>query len=326
MNEHINNLASQKYLVSHVPHALKPRNNRLRGFHPRKLARLCLEKIIYSMFCTREKISSFPPEFLLPQIRKEICLQEFGFITAHRVNPIWSKQQLEQNIMRLGPWEYYLPFSYGLSTAINASFDAQSVDFHRYRSKLICESVADLFGDQLSKSTVLDLGAHCGIMAMDIAFRGAAHVDGFELRKINLERADFLKEYFRIQNVSFTQADVCAIKPDRKWDVVLCLGLLYHVDNPMDLIKYCYASCDKLVVIDTICHTEPIPAYILVRNRNKDVHIEGKYSHEFHPTYRAVIDSMQEAGFKDIVELIGETAVPIDLYGDFTRRCFIGFK
>jgi hypothetical protein len=191
---------------------------------------------------------------------------------------------------------------------------------------LICETIADLLGSRRGESTILDLGSHCGIMALDIAFRGARRVDGFDLRLKNIEQANFLKRYYNIPNVHFEQADVCGMQSAGKWDVVMCLGLLCHVDAPVSLIRLCFDSCNEFAVIDTICHTEPISAYHLIRHRNKDVSIEGKYAHEFHPTCRAVIDTMKEAGFTIIMEVIGECDVPIDLYMNFTRRCFIGFK
>lgn len=50
---------------------------------------------------------------------------------------------------------------------------------------------------------------------------------------------------------------------------------------------------------------------------------------ELHPTYRALIDTMHDAGFVDLVELIadaGDDGRVSDYYRSHIRRCIVGFK
>ena len=63
-----------------------------------------------------------------------------------------------------------------------------------------------------------------------------------------------------------------------------------------------------------------------LRPGRPEVAIEGTRTVELHPTYRALIDTMREVGFREIVEVIGESPQEIELYSDQTRRCVIGFK
>lgn len=268
-----------------------------------------------------------PPvtEFLLPTHNKTIELREFDFIRMRRENPAWSRQQLTETIHRLGHWEYYFEFNEGLTTRINATFNERTMDFHRYRSTLISETILQLLGSNAAQADIVDLACHCGLFSFDLAARGVRAVHGIEYREKNLAQAEFLKEYYRFSNVSFTQGDVYEIQSCPA-DVVMCLGLLYHVVRPVEVLELCYRSASRFAVIETICHKEPISAYKVIGDRNVAVAIEGTRAIELQPTYRGLIDTMRQVGFKAIIEVVGQCNTPIELFSDGYRRCLIGFK
>ena len=271
--------------------------------------------------------SSRPPatEFLLPLHRKVIRLREFGFIEARRTNPLWTKERLLEAIHRLGQWEYYFAFTYGLNTSLNASFNERTIDFHRYRSGLISATIMQLLGAEAASAHVLDLACHCGLFSFDVAFRGVGLVHGIEYREKNLAQAEFLKDYYNVGNVSFAQGDVYQLDVCPA-DVVMCLGLLYHVVRPVEVLELCYRSASKFVVIESICHKEPISAYKVVGDKNVAVAIEGTRRIELQPTYRGLIDTLRQVGFPTIIEVVGECETPIELFTDGYRRCLIAFK
>lgn len=268
----------------------------------------------------------YPTEFLLPQIEKHISLREFPFIEKNLENPAFSEEKLRQLIQELGWWEYYFPFSHGLTTRLYSTFNDDTVNFHRFRSQLISETVAELLGEEAASARVLDMACHCGVFSLDLAARGVGHVHGIEYREKNLAQARFLKEYYRIANADFAQGDVYQLSADAQYDVILCLGLLYHVVQPVNVIEYCYHHARQFAVIETVCHKRPISAYMVIGDKDVNVAIEGTRPIELQPTYRGLIDTMRQVGFKEIVEVVGHCDERIDLFSDFTRRCFIGFK
>jgi SAM-dependent methyltransferase len=178
----------------------------------------------------------------------------------------------------------------------------------------------------LGQATILDLACHCGVFSFDLADRGAKYVTGIEVRERNLRQAEFLKQYYRFENVVFQQADALALPDNLTADVVLCLGLLYHVVRPVDLVEYCFRSARRIAVIDSNCLRDPISAYQVVTGRDAASPIEGTRSIELLPTYRAIVDTMRAVGFSDVIEVIGSCDTPIPEYSAFTRRCLIGFK
>lgn len=275
--------------------------------------------MIFSQTLPSHYLSSFT------QLRKSITVEEFPFITARQENLKWSEHQLREQIMALGHWEYYFPFSHGLTTEIYATFNDSTKLFHRYRSKLISETLVDVMGNSIHNASILDLGAHCGVMSLDMAFRGAKQVHGVEYRARNVAQANFLKSYYELANVDFEQADAMDL-PDTPYDVVMCLGLLYHVVSPVELIEYCYRNAGQLAVIDTNCSQTGDSRYQVVTNKNITSHIEGTRTIELQPSYQAVIDTMLAVGFKHIIEVVGVPTQTIPLYSDRTRCCFIGVK
>jgi 2-polyprenyl-3-methyl-5-hydroxy-6-metoxy-1,4-benzoquinol methylase len=85
---------------------------------------------------------------------------------------------------------------------------------------------------------------------------------GIDLRGENIAQARFLAEYYGVGEVSFDIADIDAFAPTDRWDVVLNLGVMYHMTDPFGLVRRTYELCRELAIIDTSCHPEPIAAFL----------------------------------------------------------------
>jgi hypothetical protein len=53
---------------------------------------------------------------------------------------------------------------------------------------------------------------------------------------------------------------------------------------------------------------------------------EGRETIEFHPTYRGAIQTIRAAGFSQVIEIVGTSKQPHDLYARGVRRCFLAIK
>lgn len=122
------------------------------------------------------------------------------------------------------------------------------------RTKRIVQIISDICQKPWEKLRVLDLACMEGGFSFELAFRGA-NVLGIEGREANIVKAQFAKEVLSITNVDFIQDDVRNISSAKygRFDVVLCIGLLYHLDNPtiFSLLEQIAEVCDCLLVIDT---------------------------------------------------------------------------
>lgn len=107
---------------------------------------------------------------------------------------------------------------------------------------------------------VLDLACLEGIYGIEMALQGA-EVVGIEGRAANLVKARFVKEVLGLENIQFYQDDVRNLSVEKygKFDVVICVGILYHLDSPdiFQFLSQIHAVCNHLAIIDTQLAIQP---------------------------------------------------------------------
>ena len=265
-------------------------------------------------------------EHLVPRIDRAIQRAQPEFQGRQRGQLDLTSEQIKARVDELAPWHVPFALGFGRVTVRNAVQAAAYEERLQFRRDLINGTLVDLLGAELADTTALDIGCNCGYFSLDLATRGAAHVDGVDLRPENIAQAQFLAEHFGVDNVSFHVADAADLGADRQWDVVLNLGLLYHVTEPFELVRQTYELCRRAAIIDTVCTREPISAFFTQMDRDVSSHAEGRAPVELHPTYRAVIDTIHHAGFSEVFELTGHCADPHPSYAKATRRCFLGIR
>ncbi len=275
-----------------------------------------------------------PAEYLLPRIVRRIDPEWPRFM--QRRSLALAVDELRTELAELGPW--YVPFALGdpagdavntmeftdnFGAAIFADDNAQRMQF---RTELIGGTLHRLFGDELREMDLLDLGCNSGWFSFDLAERGTREVHGVDLRPNNIAQARFLRDYFGLHNAEFEVADAMSFDESRQWDVVLNLGVLYHVTDPLRLMQRTYELCRRFAILDTICHDEPFSGFVLFGAKNADHPHEGREEWEFHPTYRGAIDALLYAGFREVIEIVATDDTATGLYRDGGRRCFLAVK
>ncbi len=128
------------------------------------------------------------------------------------------------------------------------------------------QTVADLKTKPWSELRVLDLACLEGLYGLEFALQGA-RVVAIEGREANLAKALFAAQALNLgDRYEGRLEDVRSLGPDRHgmFDVVLCLGILYHLDAPavFDFLRQVGAVCRHLVVVDT--QLAPVPAVAVV--------------------------------------------------------------
>ena len=96
----------------------------------------------------------------------------------------------------------------------------------------VTQLALDVCGGSLDGVRVLDLACLEGMYALELARRGAA-VMAIEGREANIEKARFAARTLSI-DVDFQLGDVRDLSREQhgEFDVVLALGILYHLDAP----------------------------------------------------------------------------------------------
>lgn len=106
--------------------------------------------------------------------------------------------------------------------------------------------------------SVLDLGALEGGVSFEMAREGWNAI-GVEGRQENFRKAQLIASYYGLPNLRFVRKDVKELtaEGDGTFDVILCCGLLYHLDQPVAHLRQLASLLrdDGLLFLDT--HVAP---------------------------------------------------------------------
>ena len=142
-----------------------------------------------------------------------------------------SPTQLQARIDALGPWFHNIDLG-GVSTAPNHFLG----DYPRQKFRHFADAIpADLTG-----KTVLDIGCNGGFYSVEMKRRGADRVLGIDFDDTYLDQARFVAEVAGL-DIEFQKLSVYDVGSlGEKFDVVLFMGVLYHLRHPLlalDLIR-----------------------------------------------------------------------------------------
>jgi len=112
------------------------------------------------------------------------------------------------------------------------------------------ETINVVFPGNKSKLKLIDLGCLHGDYSLGFAQRGL-NVLGLEVRKTNYDVC-LSRDKSNIKGaLNFVQDDCWNIEKYGKFDIVLCAGLLYHLENPHEYLRLLEKACSKLLIINT---------------------------------------------------------------------------
>src|SRR5260370_25159630 len=161
------------------------------------------------------------------------------------------------------------------------------------RGDLIRRLVTE-FKASLSLKTALDAGCGVGFFAWILEECGLA-VRAFDGRNENVEEAR--KRY---QKISFEQGDIQ--DPDilrlGSFDLVLCFGLLYHLENPLLAIRHLRALTGKALLLERMCLPDEKPSMLLRDEPALEDHSLSDVA--FYPTEGCIVKMLYHAGFSTV--------------------------
>ncbi len=116
-----------------------------------------------------------------------------------------------------------------------------------YRTPII-EYYTDIKG-----KTFIDIGAADGYESRAVALRGAKHVLSVEGKEALIKSAFEARDYLGINNLDIQQKDARLIDTYGlgTFDVVLCFGYLYHMDNPFNMLKRLKNITNEILLLET---------------------------------------------------------------------------
>jgi predicted RNA methylase len=127
----------------------------------------------------------------------------------------------------------------------------------------ILTAFARLKCDSDGPITFAELFCADGFYAMFAAHFGASRAIGFDNdRDGHLAAAARIRDLLRLEQVSFVKTDIEAIDPAERFSVVANVGGLYHVEDPVAVLKKSYEmATDFLIVQSVVSMASTAPDY-----------------------------------------------------------------
>jgi SAM-dependent methyltransferase len=200
---------------------------------------------------------------------------------------------------------------------------------------------------------MVDLGCLEGGYSIEFARLGM-DVLGLEIRESNFRNCMHVKSRSNLDNLKFVQDDAWNVERYGRFDVVLCFGLLYHLDKPTSFLHMLGDVCNKALFVHT--HIAPVEASktfdLSAMTQHEDA--EGRWYTEFPDGLRVdrsaskwaslennrsfwlrkefVLGAIRDSGFDIVVEQydwLGSQIADEMLRGMYTtshRNMFVGIK
>jgi SAM-dependent methyltransferase len=157
--------------------------------------------------------------------------------------------ELQQKVDSFERWHYSIDLGHGVVTP---SGGKNNVNRIRQRQHLFFDRLLTLTGGTLSGMRVLDLGCNAGYWSLMAIEAGAEFVFGIDGRQMHIDQSNLVFETKGVDPSRYQFELGNFLKfPLGTFDVVLCLGVLYHVASPVDLFNVMAATGAEILVIDT---------------------------------------------------------------------------
>jgi len=168
-----------------------------------------------------------------------------------------DRDKLIQEAKKFDYW--FFPYELGNGKRIHATERLYETLHYQKLEHIFKPTLEHICGNNLKGKTVLDCGCNSGFFSFECARRGAKYILGLEGKESALQQAKLLNEYFKFSNLEFRKADISSINVNdvHQFDIVLLLGVIYYLENPIAFIREIGKVAKRDIVIDTeVIHFE----------------------------------------------------------------------
>ncbi|MDJ0674187.1 MAG: methyltransferase domain-containing protein [Calothrix sp. MO_167.B42] len=246
---------------------------------------------------------------------------------------------LAEDIKRYGQWMYEFDLGNGVKTPI---YSESLNQVNKVRHSMIF-SFLDGISFNYKSASILDLACNEAYFMFEMLKRGAKYGLGVEGRKENIEKALFIQQALNYPNCDFQHQDVFEFNYEKdKFDIVLLLGIIYHVENPIGLIRKAALASSKYLFVETqLCKSDRhIPfgwgtpneylhgeSYFVVHTEQEPENpLASLAGLSLIPNLFTVVKILRHLGFQSIIQLHPNYLVQEPQYNQLDRVILVGIK
>ena len=149
--------------------------------------------------------------------------------------------ELKVILGKLGPWFHNVPLTKFIGTR------AELPEHPANRWRMIDSFVPK----DLSGKTVLDIGVNAGFFALEMKRRGAERVLGIDIMPHILAQARFTSHWFELP-IELLEWDVYDVGALGSFDIVVFLGVLYHLKHPLYALEKIGGVCNSTLYFQSM--------------------------------------------------------------------------
>lgn len=155
------------------------------------------------------------------------------------------------NAIRARRWFYEFDLPDGTRTASYLPPGVEKI--HSTRLDMLWRGLEPVVRDEWSQLSVIDVACHQGYFATQLARKGCHDVLAIDARDEHVADTDLIRKALGLTNLRTLRADINALDAARigTFDITLMLGLLYHVENPVGVLRLARALTRRVCVIET---------------------------------------------------------------------------
>jgi SAM-dependent methyltransferase len=146
-------------------------------------------------------------------------------------------------------YAYELPDGSKAPTYHDGELDA----IHQTRWRMLEHDLEATFPEGFDDLNAVDLASHQGWFAVRLAQANLRRVLGIDTRASHIEDSRLIASVLGLDELRFEQSDIFDLDTDElgTFDVVLMLGLLYHLENPVGAMRLARALCRRVCYLET---------------------------------------------------------------------------
>lgn len=151
-------------------------------------------------------------------------------------------------------WFYPYPLPSGRQAP---TYDGGVLDLiHHTRTQMMQAALAQQFGsDPAGRAglSAVDLACHQGWFSVQLAQSGFGRVLAVDARPEHVADTRLIARTLGLDAIQAQQSDIHALDTGAlgQHDLVLCLGLIYHLENPVGALRIARALCRRLCLVET---------------------------------------------------------------------------
>jgi len=149
-----------------------------------------------------------------------------------------TEKEILEKIADLAPWAQNISIKEGISTP--GPLDTQ----------LRWDFIKNYMPRKLKGMRVFEPGCNAGFFSLKSAELGADYVLGIDFEHY-IAQANLIKKIRQAERVDFQAGSIYKMPSTEKFDITLCLGLIYHLKYPFLALKIISDLTSKMILLET---------------------------------------------------------------------------